>query len=312
MQMITTTRWNDEVTSDWEALEKQLLSPHLDDPISEPSGYNNWVIEKKFDKNRQITLNGKPIEYNVYTYSVNQGYADGSTNEDMVVRKDGFIIPYTSNGALRYIINRNTGALTILRKMLSKYKKSEIKRIDFPLSGDLFVWLIYKVYTGNNTIESESDFLADLKIDYVRAFKGNTEDMLTKVSAVGESVMNIISTLSFLLESHLNQITLDLSYREHSNIEVTLGIKNTVAILPDSYLGVECGDRYDLIARILLTLYIEILPIMIQRYQSEIESGLWGQGKCVEFLRQVANDLSEKVAKRVSDLEKSPELLEDT
>ena len=195
----------------------------------------------------------------------------------MVIHKNGFIIPYTTNGILRYIINRNTGALTILRKMLSYSKRSEIKRIELPLSGDFFVWLIYKVYTGNNTIESESDFLADLKIDCVRAFKGNTEDMLTKVSAVGESVMNIISTLSFLLESqNLNQITLDIAYREHSNIEVTLSNKNTVAISPDSYLGVECDDWYDLIAKILLTLYTEILPIMIQCYQSEIDSNFWG------------------------------------
>lgn len=310
MQMITTTRWNDEVTFDWETVENQLLGPHLDDPISEPSGYNNWVIEKKFDKNRQITLNGKTIEYNVYTYSVDQGSADGNTSEDMVVHKDGFIILYTSNGNIRYIINRNSGAQAVLRKMLFYSKKGEIKKGELPLSGDFFVWLIHKVYTGNNTIESESDFLADLKIDCVRAFKGNTEDMLTKVSAVGESVMNIISTLSFLLESHnLNQITLDIAYREHSNIEVTLSNKNTVAISPDSYLGVECDDWYDLIAKILLTLYIEILPIMIQCYQGEIDSNLWGQGKCIDFLHQVADDLSEKVAKRVADLEEKPEQL---
>ena len=40
-------------------------------------------------------------------------------------------------------------------------------------------------------------------------------------------------------------------------------------------------------ASLLLLLYIEIFPIIIQEYQIEVEATLWGQGKCVEFLQQV-------------------------
>lgn len=36
----------------------------------------------------------------------------------------------------------------------------------------MFVWLISKVYTGDNLIESNSDALADLTVDSIRGFKG--------------------------------------------------------------------------------------------------------------------------------------------
>lgn len=313
MQTITTTRWIDEKNSDLAFVETQLLAYHPDETGGSSTCYINWNIQKAFDKEKQIILNGKMIEYNFYSYSVDQISSSMQAHEDIEIKKTGFIIPYISGGRLRYIISRNSGAQAILRKMLFYSGKGEIVKNELPLTGDFFVWLIHKVYSGNNTIESESDSLADLTIDYVRGFKGNTEDMLTRVSAVGESVMNIISTLSFLLESqNLNQITLDIAYREHNNIEVTLSNRNTVATTEGRYLGAllseGCSDP-ERISIILLTLYVEVLPILMQGYQSEIDLNLWGQGKCVDFLKQVANDLSNKVTKRVEDLEKYPEQL---
>lgn len=59
------------------------------------------------------------------------------------------------------------------------------------------MWLISKVYGKENTISSENEELSDLIIDSIKGFKGDTEDLLAKVSMSGESVMNIISALSF-------------------------------------------------------------------------------------------------------------------
>ena len=180
-------------------------------------------------------------------------------------------------------------------------------------NGDLFVWLINKIYKNDCLLISESENLKDLSIDSIRGIKGDTEDYLTKVSAVGESVINIISTLSFLLESqNLNQIKLDIGYGEFTNIDLTLNNKNTVStdfdrlqcsgFLPDCTMG-------ERISTVFILLYTEILPIIIQSYQSEIDCNNWGQGKCVDFLKKVAEDLSEKVEKRISDLNERPEQL---
>lgn len=212
---------------------------------------------------------------------------------------------------IRYIIDRNSDAQTLLRKMLFYSKKGEIVRNNVPVSGDMFVWLINKVYKGENLLESESESLKNLSIDSIRGFKGNTEDSLTKVSTSGETVMNIISSLSFLIESqNLNQITLDVAYGKHSNIEVSLSKRATVATSIDRYLGeLNQKESHEIVATLLLLLYSEILPIIIQNYQTEIEATQWGQGKCVEFLQEVANDLAEKVKLRIEDLTSRPEQL---
>ena len=308
MQTITTTRWTDQVNTDISHIEKILLSNHPDELSDTSISYINWRIEKKAQDNLKIVLNGKEVEFNYYSFAVDKV---PSGMPDDTVRRTGFIIPYSSAGKIRYIIDRNSDAQTLLRKMLFYSKKGEIIRNTIPVSGDMFVWLINKVYRGENLLESESECLKNLSIDSIRGFKGNTEDLLTKVSTSGETVMNIISSLSFLIESqNLNQITLDVTYGNHNNIEVSLSKRATVATSIDRYLGeLNQKDSYEIIATLLLLLYSEILPIIIQNYQTEIEATQWGQGKCVEFLQEVANDLAERVKLRIADLTSRPEQL---
>lgn len=311
MLTITTTRWSDEKNTDLAHVESLLLSQHPDDRSETSTSYINWVIEKQFPSNLKIQLNGKDIEFNFYSFSVDRVPAGAMDDDDLTVRRTGFVIPYVHSGKVRYIIDRNSDAQTLLRKMLFYSGKGEIVRNNLPVSGDLFVWLINKVYKGENLLESESDALKDLTIDSIRGFKGNTEDSLTKVSTSGETVMNIISSLSFLIESqNLNQITLDVAYGKHTNIEVSLSKRATIATSIDRYLGeLYQKNEQEIIATVLLILYTEILPIIIQKYQIEVDATRWGQGKCVEFLQQVANDLAEKVKIRIQDLTSRPEQL---
>ena len=168
-----------------------------------------------------------------------------------------------------------------------------------------------KVYGKENTISSENEELSDLIIDSIKGFKGDTEDLLAKVSMSGESVMNIISALSFLIESrNLNQITIALSYRNHMNMEISLNNRNTIGFDEDKYLGeLVQVPRHEMIATCILSLYMEIVPILLQKYQSDIDLNLWGQGKCVSFLEMVADDLNKKVKARIDDLIAKPEQL---
>lgn len=311
MQNITSTRWLDNVATSLLDVETLLLGSHPDDASTSAVSYINWHIEKNFPENKSILLNGKNVQYNYYSFSFDQITAGALPDED-TIKKTGFVIPYLLNGKVRYIISRNSGALTILRKLLSYTGRNEIVKDPTSFTDDMFVWLISKVYRSDNTLESESDELENLTVDSVRGFKGDTEDLLTRVSAVGESVINIISTLSFLLESQkLNHITLDVAYRGHTNIDISLSNKNTASINTDRYQGefLSTIDSPEGISRIFLILYTEILPLIIQSYQGEISNGQWGQGKYVEFLKSVADDLSKKVTKRVEELESQPEQL---
>ena len=68
--MITTTRWTDEKNSSFTDIEQLLLSSHPDEISDETASYVNWNIEKQLSENKTIQLNGKSVEYNVYTFSV--------------------------------------------------------------------------------------------------------------------------------------------------------------------------------------------------------------------------------------------------
>lgn len=309
MQIVT--RWTDEVNVDLKDIETLLLKNHPDETPENGAKYLNWKIEKIFKENKKIVLNGRTVTYNYFTYSVDQIPGGIEDLEDGTYTKTGFLIPYSNGGKIRYIISRNSYAQTLLRKMLFYTGRGEIVNNAVAFTSDIFVWLINKVYSCEDRIQSESDALEDLCIDSIKGFKGNTEDLLAKVSMSGESVMNIISALSFLIESqNLNQITVDLSYRNHTNIEISLNNKNTIGFAEDKYLGkLNQSSREEITAICFLTLYSEIIPILLQKYQSDIDTNMWGQGKCVLFLKKVADDLEEKVRNRIEDLNSRPEQL---
>lgn len=312
--MHTFTRWQDNKVFTLEEVDDLLTKDHPDERSSSGSQYLNWRITKEFSENKSGIFNGRQITYNYYSFSVDQIPIGSEPMDDGTYTKSGFIIPYLSSGRIRYIISRNTYALTLLRKMLFYTGKGEVISSASEFSGDMFVWLISKVYNGETVFSNESDSLDDLEIDSIKGFKGNTEDLLAKVTMTGESVMNILSALSFLIESrNLKQITIELSYRKHLNMEVLLNNRNTIGFDEASYIGeLNQKSRQELIATCLILLYTEILPIIIQKYQSDIDENLWGQGKCVEFLKHVAEDLNDKVNNRISDLVSRPEQLRVT
>lgn len=306
------TRWTDETGADLEKIENLLLSVHNDEQSDTSTGYVNWSIEKQCEHNKTEVFNGKKVKYNLFTFSVDQIPAGLGLDDDSVSKKTGFIILYEINGKVKYIIDKNSGALTLIRKMLFYTGKGEVIKSSLPFTADKFVWMISKIYSGENVLEGGSEFLENLTISTIRGFKGDTEDSLTTISAEGESVMNIISTLSFLIESkNLNQINIDFAYRTHTNIGVTLNNRNTVFLSEDRYTGelIQNNTYYERVAKIILLLYTEIIPIVIQNYQNDVDLNMWNQSKCIEFLQNVANELSKKVASRIEDLRARPEQL---
>lgn len=94
------------------------------------------------------------------------------------------------------------------------------------------------------------------------------------------------------------------------NMEISLNNRNTIGFDEDKYLGeLVQVPRHEMIATCILSLYMEIVPILLQKYQSDIDLNLWGQGKCVSFLEMVADDLNKKVKARIDDLIAKPEQL---
>lgn len=302
--MAATTRWRDTVSKNINESIAGLIDNVVSDEKATNITWDNWNLSKMFDVNQTISLNGKNIEYNYIKFSYNQTTLGDIPVEDRVVTREGFIIVYTSASGIYYIIDQNSSAQKLLRKLLSYNKKNEIERHSFDFSNDFLIWLIFRVYNSNYNIEISPDDKA-LKLDAIKGFKGDTEDLQTKVSASGETVMNIISTLSFLLESsNLNQVKLDLNYTGHANISLVLQ-KGTVNALLEDYSGsFEHEDVAEQrIAKLYLTVYLEILPLLFQEYYMDMGNDLWNKEVYIQFMKNVGETLKEKIKNKIVSLE---------
>ena len=302
---MSTTRWSDTETSLLDSAIALLMDPVSIEDKAANISWENWNFTKVFTDNQSMQLNGRNIQYNMIKCTYDQISTGERPLEDRTVRKSVFIVAYHNGISINYIIDQNSSAQKMLRKLLSYTGKNEIEKNVFSFSNDFFVWLISKVYNSDNVIESNNDNLSDLQLESIKGFRGDTEDSQTKVSATGESVMNIISTLSFLLESRrLNQIKLELSYADHENISLILK-KDCVAIDFKPYQGVYDQDPPDSItAKLYLLVYLEILPIIEQEYQSNVADDVWSNIAYINFMNNVAQNLTEKITAKISTLNK--------
>ncbi len=312
--IIKFTRWIDETKKSIEEIEDLLLQERTDnDQIGQMSGYRNWNIEKLLHSNKVVPINGNNIEYNVFSFSTEKYSLGVDGDVEEVLSNSGKLIVFvTPSNKVNFIIDKNSGAMQLIRRMLFYNGKNEIRQYKTHFNGDRFVWLISRIYNGENIFEGGNEYLENLTIDAVRGIKGDTEDSLTTVSAVGESVMNIISTLSFLIESkNLKQINIDLKYKKYANISIRLNSSYSVDFNEDRYIGEPLQNQTLIVpyAELVLMLYMEIIPIIIQNYHNDVEADLWGNNKCVEFLQRVADDLSDKVKERITSLKEKPEQL---
>ena len=302
--MGSTTRWIDRKTSGLEEAMDLLIDKVDSDDKGKTIAWSDWQINKVFAENREILLNGRTIAYNMVSYRFEQTSMDGAQHaESMSSVKSGFIIAYKTESSLNYIIDQNSIAQKMLRKLLSYNGRNEIERNMFELSDDFFVWLINRMYKENCTIETGSDGSIMYELKIIRSFRGSVDDLQTKVSATGESVMNLISTLSFLLESNsLNKIQIDMSGTEHENISLILQ-SGTVSTETKLYQGkYELDNENEMIAELYLMIYLEVIPNLLQEYISDMENDIWNQEQYCAFLTDVATDLQGRIKGKIDTL----------
>lgn len=299
--MASTTRWRDTVVENIDQAIQKLIDDVTEEEKVTNIIWENWSIQKCFTDNKTIKLNGKDIKFNYITYAYDQV---DTTNENKTARKDGFIIVYSTGYDVNYIIDQNSYAMKLLRKLLSYNGRNELERGNFDFSNDFFSWLIYRVYNKNCNIEVFLEKEKKLTVDTIKGIKGDTLDLQTQVTASGEAVMNIISTLAFLLESrNFNQIKLDLNYTDHSNVSLALQ-KGTVNVLMNEYSGIfEDDTPEEKIAKAYLLIYLEILPILFQEYYTDIGNDVWNEEVYKQFLKSVRETIREKIDNRIASFD---------
>lgn len=301
--MGATTRWRDTVTTNLDEAVQKLIDDVIPDEKVTNITWSNWQFDKVFESNQCIELNGRKVDYNFIKYSYDQTSAGTLDLEDRVIHQSGFIIAYSGGNGINYIIDQNSSAMKLLRKLLDYSGKNELDRNSFNFNNDFFIWLIYRVYNENYSIEVSSESL-DVKLDAIKGFKGDTDDLQTKVSATGETVMNLISTLSFLLESrNMRQVKVDLTCKDHPNISLLLQ-KNTVKLYLEDYSGIfeQSDNEIQRTAKLYLMVYLEILPMLSQEYNTDIANELWNNETYIKFISDVGKTLKEKIEQKIRSI----------
>lgn len=303
--MGSTTRWKDTELSSFEDIISKFENIAQIQNEPDKTTHCNWKSIKGFDEIKKERFNGREIKYNYFSISFDSIRQGAEAIEDRTTHSKCLVIVYQNGSSINYIIEKNsTTAKTILRKILGYSGKKEVIPNIYEIKSDFFIWLISKVYYNQNEIEVHNEYSEKLALESIRSFKGDTDDTLNTVSASGESVMKIISTLSFLLESrNINQINIDVNYGTHKGIIVKLDINNSITITLEKYIGEYFQFiEEDRMVKLYLLFYLEIFPNLIQAYEDEKESTSWGIDANADFLKKVAADLQNSINEKLISL----------
>lgn len=302
--MSATTRWRDAQSNNFDEIIDKMTAPIPDDARTNSVYRINFTSRKLLEQNESTQLNGTNITYNIIKYGYDQITAQTNPDEDRVIRKNGTIVVILCNSVIYYIVDQNSAAKRLLRKMLDYTGKNEIESCNFDFSEDFFVWVVSKVYNSEVAIENSStEELKILQLEEIKGIRGNTEDLQTKVATSGESVMNVLSTLAFILESRkLNQVKLNLRYTNHDNIIVKL--QSATIEFETPYIGIYNGEDMIevLYAKVYLLLYFEILPLLEQEYKMAKDGMEWNQDAYVDFLSVVKDTIIDKIEDKINSL----------
>lgn len=79
--------------------------------------------------------------------------------------------------------------------------------------------------------------------------------------------------------------------------------KDSVAIDFKPYQGVfEQQNSDNITARLYLLVYLEILPMLEQEYQSNVADDIWSKNAYIDFMNTVAGNLTGKIKAKIASL----------
>lgn len=307
MAWFSTTRWTDRDIVSLDEAIALIMSDN--ESLANDGGvsYSNLEKEKAFEQNQTVTIDTRAYSYNVVEFSMNSITPGSTPIEARTQPIRGLIILYSDGNRVHYIINRNYDALKLLRKLLGYTGRNEIMENKFLFSDDIFMWFVKIVSNKENEFsftDSNQNEL-ELIINSIIGVRGETRDE-NKLSAQGDTVLNLISTLSFILESNLlKQIVLRTQYTGHENIEMRLNDKGVVAVETDSYSGnYEDLEDPKMKAQVLLLVYLEVIPKLLQVYFEEKDEEKWNLSEKDIFFNDVEKKLIERLQERKNEFRK--------
>ncbi|MGB4589488.1 MAG: hypothetical protein WBI17_09700 [Clostridiaceae bacterium] len=306
MGWLTTTRWIDTKCNNIEEAVDLIM---LDNETLNKEGaivYKNLIKEKAFAHTMVSDFNNQSILYNLIQFKIDSVTPGDGVEEFRTTTINGLILVYKVEGSVTYLINRNYDALKLLRILCNYDGRGEILEDKTNMSSDMFMWFVKSVYNKETsfTFTQEDQTEKDLLIESILGVRSETRDE-NRLSAQGNTVMNLISTLSFILESDkINQLIIRIEYSTHKVVEIKLTNGGVISCDIDSYSGdYESLNLNDLTCKLLLLVYLEIVPNLKQVYYNDIDSADWGKDKKEEFFLNVKSELVSRLEERSKSLQ---------
>ncbi|MDE5414576.1 hypothetical protein [Alkalihalobacterium chitinilyticum] len=257
-----------------------------------------YEISKVYDEDQKIEIKGTEFNFNYIKYSYDTVISGQETNPISVERlknTNGAIVIYTDSIRTQYLVDRARGAsaLRILRVINNSDKNKIIEAQSFNITEDFFIWLISRFMDGHRIIDEENS----LSISRIIGFRGEGSQKQAILSGSGNEVMNLLSSLSFLIEM---DVMTEIEVRIISGSETYeirfYSRKSQLDVLVDNYVGeymmVPSEERNP---RVLLKAFIDLIPSIMNAYNEEIDNGNWTKNSKREFTLGLVDSVKEKL-----------------
>ena len=265
-----------------------------------------FEINRRFLDNHSLNIGDTNIFFNVLDYEmekVRPREAENAIRATRVQLISGFVIVFTDGITTKYITNKTYGpnTLTNLRKNNNYSGQLEIIDEKFSIDSDLFFWVVNKVidFPGVQLGDAQN-----VKIELVTGFKGETDDRLAEIAGSGDRILNLISTLTFLVENeNLSRIEMLLCHQKET-YGLKLGINSYLEINAEKYQGryMKIPDE-EMIPHIVLNAFLVVIPDLLAIYDQEIEKGQWDNKIKREFLGNIGETIQKRLQEKLGILE---------
>lgn len=275
----------------YEEWREDEIDPYTQEPL-------NYEVYKEYVENQKIEIKGTEFTFNYIKYSYDTVISGQETNPipaERLKTTSGAIVIYTDGIRTQYLIDRARGAnaLRILRVINNSDRNKIIEAQSFNFTEDFFIWLISRFMEGNKIIVEEDS----LSISRIIGFKGEGSQKQAILSGSGNEVMNLISSLSFLIEMDvMTEIEVRI-IRGSETYEVRFYSKNSqIDVMVDNYVGdYMMLPHEERNPRILLNAFIDIVPSIMNAYNEEIDNGNWTKNSKREFTLGLVDSVKEKL-----------------
>lgn len=291
--------WEDKRNNSLTDLLNKVVSTSKNDIDSSDNSVLNETRIKLFEDNQFIDLSNNRVEYNYIYFSyefVKKGKEREPKREDRVGESTSQIIVFANEGRLYYLIDKSYSnkTLSILRRMLNYTGKNEIKEHRFSgLKSDIFIWSLYRLLKHNYEY---IDIGNSLKLETLVGFKGETEDKMATISGTGRRVINLLTTLLFLFENKdISKVELTMDYRDEK-FKIMMGENSFIDVdFKSCLINDIVGMDEEVNSKILLKIFIEVLPLYIHSFSNHIDKREWNAIIRKRFFKGIGKDITTEI-----------------